>query len=152
MSPKLGANPAPFGRTIMTSMFPAKGFDLRSHLAKGDLMDVSNPFGFYFYLYLDFAELSLGTDLNTVVNRIYKRWRKDKFDDQEIIKYVTFLAKTVLYYKGINPIQQFELEFGRRPSEQILQSIPFNADQTKIFDKKNSELVTAIVDLIRKLK
>ena len=152
MSPALGANPAPFGRTIMTSMFPAKGFDLRTSLAKGDLMDVSNPFGFYFYLYLDFAELSLGTDLNTVVNRIYKRWRKDRFDDKEIIKYVTFLAKTVLYYKGINPIQQFQLQFGKLPSEQILQSIPFNADQTKIFDKKNSELVTAIVDLIRKLK
>jgi hypothetical protein len=152
MSPKLGANPAPYGRTLVTSMFPSQGYDLRSNIKSGELMNVSNPFGFHFYLYLDFAELSLGTDLNIVANRIYKRWKKNNFPDQQIINYVTFLAKTVLYYKGINPLQQFQLEFGRLPNEQIMQSVPFSADQTKIYDKKNSELVSAIVELIRKLK
>ena len=152
MSPKLGANPAPYGRTIFTSIFPSAGYDLRANVKSGDLMKVSNPFGWYFFYYLDVAELSLGTDLNSVVNRIYKRWRADKFKDDVIKDYVRFLAKTVMFYKGIDPIQQFKLEFGREPSPEILKMIPYNKDQIKIYDKKNQELVTALVDLIRKLK
>lgn len=152
MSPKLGANPAPFGRTLTTSIMQTYNFDLRQNLNDGELMSLTNPFGFHFYQLLDFAELGLGTDLNTVVNRIYKRWKENKFPDSEITKYVEFLARAVLFYRGTNPIEQYRLAFGKDPSNVPLQNIPVNPDQVKIFDKKNSELTRALVDLLNKLK
>lgn len=150
MPESLGRIPAPYGRVIPTC--GAYGsYDWEADSKNGTLMDLTHPFGFNFYHILDQAELSLGTDLSTIINRIYKRWREQGFDDANVKAYVKFLAQGALGYRGNDPTTLFQLEWGPQKM-QPMQFVPDNPDQTKKYGIMNDNILRELTNLLNRLK
>ena len=150
MPESLGRMPAPYGRVIPTCGAYG-GYDWDADSKNGTLMDLTHPFGFNFYHILDQAELSLGTDLSTIVNRIYNRWREQGFDDAQVKKYVNFLAIGALGYRANDPTSLFQIEWGASKMEP-LQFVPDNPDQTKKYGIMNDNILRELTNLMNRLK
>lgn len=150
----IGRTLAPMGRLVPCVNFAASSnYDLDQAIKDKWLSSVNNPLGFQFFFLLDQTELSLGTDVPTILNRIVKRWRDAGYEYSEIDKYVNFLARGILYWKGVDSEKQWEIsQMTAKYPDKMMESIPYKQEQIRTFQKQQDELLDGMKKILAKIQ